>query len=113
MVLDRDDGKFSVTKPFNSTVVQVDVAYLQSVLQSVSINCVAMVLSSDMHPAGFQISHGVIATAMSKFELEGSPSESLAQDLLSQAYAHDRLHSYQPSHCVYYVFEQRWISRAR
>ena len=77
MVLDSEDGQLLVLQALHGTVVEVDMGYLQLIAQRGGVGGISVVLGGDVHGAGGQLMHRVIAAAVPELELEMLPPESL------------------------------------
>ena len=73
VVLNREQGEFSVDQALQGPVVQVDMARFKvRILQRFHINAEPVVLRSDLNPAGLQILYRLVSTPVPELELKGA-----------------------------------------
>src|SRR5687768_2988554 len=69
MVLNSHGRLAAMAEPLQSLIVEIDVGVLDVVLtERVRIDGESVILRGDLHPAGAQILHRMVAAAMSEFQ---------------------------------------------
>ena len=83
VILDAEDRTVLVTQTLDSLVIQVDPVddYIRG--KGSPIHRKPVVLGGDFHPAGLKILDRLVATTMTKLELEGLATQGLTQDLMA------------------------------
>ena len=89
MILDAENRQAMVPEPFQSLVVEIDVAGLDLGRQGRGIDGEAVVLRRDLDLAGLLVPDRMIGAAVAELELERASAERLAQELMAQADAED------------------------
>ena len=70
-----------------------------------------MVVRRDLHFAGIQLPHWMVAAVMSEFQLVGFPAQRNAGELMSQANPENRLAAHQPTDVVHGIGTRLGITR--
>ena len=89
MILDAENRQAMVPEPFQSLVVEIDVAGLDLGRQGRGIDRKAVVLRCDLDLTGLLVPDRMIGATVAELELECASAEGLAQELMSQADAED------------------------
>lgn len=88
MKLHRKQPVFDALHALDRAVQQIFVSDFESrARQTVPVYGIAVVLACDFQPARFKVSDGVVAAAMTEFELEGLCAVSKSRKLMSQTNA--------------------------
>ena len=112
MVLDAEDGKFFMAQALHRAVVQVEMGDLKPVFQSVRVNGVAVVLGGDVDTPGGEVADGVVAAAVTVFQLKSFAPEGAGVELGPQADAHNRLLANKPLNRVHNIIKQLGVTGA-
>ena len=86
VILDREDRKAGVTKPFDSAVVEVDLRDLgAAALDRFRIGGEPVILGRDGDLAGLEIFHRLIPSAVAELQFEGRAAEGVGDHLMPEA----------------------------
>src|SRR5260221_2758706 len=85
MILHGEHRLGLVPHAFDGLVVQVDAVHDNVGRQTGHVHRIAVILRGDLHLAGFQTFHRLVAAAMAELELESFTAERLAKNLVTEA----------------------------
>lgn len=84
MILNRDDRKHLVAHAFDATVVKVYMGDFNFRRQTVSKDCKAVIVRSDLNVTVLKIFHRLIATTMTEDKLESLAAKRATQQLMTE-----------------------------
>ena len=97
VVLHAEGGRVEHAQALAHAVVEVDVAHLGPAGEPVGVDGEVVVLAGDLHLAGGQVAHGVVAAVVAERELHGVGAERPAEELVAEADAEHRHVAEQPA----------------
>ena len=94
MELDSEAVLIRIIHAFAAAVIGVPEGFSSDALQGVGDDSVAVVLGSDIGPAGGKILHRLVAAPVAVFQLDGVAAQGQGCQLMPQADSEDRFLSY-------------------
>src|SRR5579862_249353 len=112
VVLDAEYRVFAVPHSLDGLVVQIDVRDFDVGGERVRVDREPVVLRGDCDAPALQILHGLVASVVPELQFEGAPAIGVAEQLMPQANAEDRLLPDEFAEFLVDITERRGISRA-